>query len=82
MPEVVPVVFYHGTKEWSSPLEARQLIEQAAGGEAGHSPRFKPRFYDLNFIENHRLRDSVQTVVGLVFLKYEMYSRNSACNTE
>jgi len=70
MPEVVPVVFYHGTEDWNSPLETRKLIEQAAGGEAGHIPRFKPLFYDLNLIENHRLRGSVQTVVGLVCLKY------------
>jgi len=70
MPEVVPVVFYHGTEDWNSPLETRKLIEQAADGEACHIPRFKPLFYDLNLIENYRLRGSVQTVVGLVCLKY------------
>jgi hypothetical protein len=38
--------------------------------EAIHIPRFNALFYDLNLVENHDLIGSVQTVVGLVVLKY------------
>ena len=78
MPEVVPVVFYHGTERWKSPLETERLIdrltshdpESAVGSEAEHIPRFTPIFYDLREIEDQRLLGSVHTVVGLVCLKY------------
>jgi len=67
LPEVVPVVFYHGRQEWTHPLQCADLIDAVS---REHVPRFKPLLFDLNRIDDKRLLGSVQTVVGLLSLKY------------
>ena len=67
LPEIFPVVFYHGTQEWTYSLQCADTID---GLRREHLPHFKPFLFDLNRIEDKRLGGSVQTVVGLLSLKY------------
>src|SRR6056297_4270132 len=67
LPEVVPVVFYHGKKEWTHSLQSADSIDAL---HRTHVPHFEPLLFDLNRIDNKRLLGSVQTVVGLLSLKY------------
>jgi len=66
LPEVVPVVFYHGKKEWTHSLQSADSIDAL---HRTHVPHFEPLLFDLNRIDNKRLLGSVQTVVGLLSLK-------------
>jgi len=68
LPEVVPVVFYHGLERWRSPLETADLIFHR--GVAKHVPRFRPIFYDIGAVDDDVLHGTVQTVAALLFLKY------------
>ena len=67
LPEVFPVVFYHGTEEWTHSLQCADTIDAQ---RREHLPHFKPLLFDLNRIDDKQLRGSVQTVVGLLSLKY------------
>ncbi len=67
LPEVVPVVIYHGKKEWTHPLQCADLVDAL---HRAHVPHFEPLLFDLNRIDDKRLLGSVQTVVGLLSLKY------------
>jgi len=67
LPEVVPMVFYHGKQEWTHPLQCADLIDAIS---RDHVPHFEPLLFDLNRIDDKRLLGSVQTVVGLLSLKY------------
>jgi len=67
LPEVVPVVFYHGKKEWTHSLQSADSIDAL---HRAHVPHFEPLLFDLNRIDDKRLLGSVQTVVGLLSLKY------------
>src|SRR6056297_1318399 len=67
LPEVVPVVFYHGKKEWTHSLQSADSIDAIS---RDHVPHFEPLLFDLNRIDDKRLLGSVQTVVGLLSLKY------------
>jgi hypothetical protein len=68
LPEVVPVVFSHGTEEWRSSLQTADLIRYTQ--EREYIPHFEPIFYDLNRIDEKQLRGAIQTVAALVFFKY------------
>ena len=68
LPEVVPVVFYHGSEEWSSPLQTADLINYTE--ERDYIPHFEPIFYNLDRIDVERLVGTIQTVAALVFFKY------------
>src|SRR6056297_3813078 len=67
LPEVFPVVFYHGTEEWTHSLQCADTIDAL---RRKHLPHFEPLLFDLNRIDDKRLLGSVQTVVGLLSLKY------------
>src|SRR6056297_1212743 len=67
LPEIFPVVFYHGKKEWTHSLQSADSIDAIS---RTHVPHFEPLLFDLNRIDNKRLLGSVQTVVGLLSLKY------------
>lgn len=67
LPEVVPVILYHGLRPWKYPLQLSELIESLS---SEHVPKFLPVLYDLNRIEDGDLVGAVQTVVGLLSLKY------------
>ena len=67
LPEVFPVVFYHGKEDWKHSLQCADAIDAV---NTEHVPHFKPLLFDLNRIDNKRLLGSVQTVVGLLSLKY------------
>ena len=67
LPEVFPVVFYHGTEEWTHSLQCADSIDAL---HRAHVPHFEPLLFDLNRIDDKRLLGSVQTVVGLLSLKY------------
>src|SRR6056297_1969338 len=67
LPEVFPVVFYHGTEEWTYSLQCADSIDAL---HRAHVPHFEPLLFDLNRIDDKRLLGSVQTVVGLLSLKY------------
>lgn len=67
LPEIFPVVFYHGTEKWKHSLQCADLIDSI---EVDYVPHFKPFLFDLNRIEDKQLLGSVQTVVGLLSLKY------------
>ncbi|MCF7949751.1 MAG: Rpn family recombination-promoting nuclease/putative transposase [Spirochaetia bacterium] len=64
------MVFYHGTKKWKPSLQSADYIDAIS---REHVPHFKPLLFDLNRIDNKRLLGSVQTVVGLLSLKYIKY---------
>jgi hypothetical protein len=68
LPEVVPVVFYHGSGKWRSPLQTAELINYTE--ERDYIPHFEPIFYDLNEIDERKLIGTIQTVAALVFFKY------------
>ncbi|MFW5712012.1 MAG: Rpn family recombination-promoting nuclease/putative transposase [Spirochaetota bacterium] len=70
LPEVFPVVFYHGTEEWTYSLQCADSIDAL---HRAHVPHFEPLLFDLNRIDDKRLLGSVQTVVGLLSLKYIKY---------
>ena len=68
LPEVVPVVFYHGSEKWRSSLQTADLIGYTE--ERDYIPRFEPIFYDLNGVDERKLVGAIQTVAALVFFKY------------
>ncbi|MDZ7794876.1 MAG: hypothetical protein U5P10_14650 [Spirochaetia bacterium] len=49
------------------PLQCADLVDALS---RAHVPHFEPLLFDLNRIDDKRLRGSVQTVVGLLSLKY------------
>jgi len=67
LPEVFPVVFYHGTEEWKYSLQCADTIDAL---RRKHLPHFEPFLFDLNRIDDKQLCGTVQTVVGLLSLKY------------
>ena len=56
MPEVIPIIFYHGIEQWNYPLETQALIDGIAGGE--HIPHFRPIFFDITRVDDEALRMS------------------------
>ena len=68
LPEIVPLVLYHGTRGWHYPLAFQSLV--SAPREARHVPRFEPLFVNLGDIPDEQLAGGVRAVVGLLFLKY------------
>ena len=68
LPQIVPVIFYHGPQRWIYPLETSLLIDGEAADES--IPRFRPVFYDLGSVEDEEIRGTARTVAGLLALKY------------
>jgi len=69
LPEIVPVVLYHGSPVWRYPLQFSELVEGVSGG-VQHIPRFEPLFVDVGAMEADALQGGVRTVVALLVLKY------------
>jgi predicted transposase/invertase (TIGR01784 family) len=69
LPEIVPVLLYHGRQRWRRPPEFSTLV-RTAEARADHTPQFKPYFVDIGRIPEAELTGGVRTVVGLLFLKY------------
>jgi predicted transposase/invertase (TIGR01784 family) len=68
LPEILPVVLYHGDRLWSAPLRFTELI---TGGERSpYIPRFKPLFINLTEIPDSSITGSLRAVLGLLALKY------------
>ena len=69
LPEIVPVVLYHGLSTWRYPLQFSELVEGVSGG-VKHIPRFEPLFVDIGAMEADALQGGIRTVVALLVLKY------------
>ena len=69
LPEIVPVVLYHGSSTWGYPLQFSALVE-GASREVKHIPRFEPLFVDVGAMEADGMQGGVRTVVALLVLKY------------
>jgi hypothetical protein len=69
LPEIVPVLLYHGRQRWRRPPEFSALV-RTAEARADHTPQFKPHLVDIGRIPEAQLTGGVRTVVGLLFLKY------------
>lgn len=67
--EIVPVVVYHGSKRWRHTVQVADLVAPS-GAHRMHIPRFEPILVDLAEVPEEQLRGSIQTVTGLLFLKY------------
>jgi hypothetical protein len=68
LPEILPVVIYHGSEPWAAPLQFAELVE--GGRDAAHVPHYEPVFVDLTRIENHLITGPLRLMLGLVALKY------------
>jgi predicted transposase YdaD len=68
LPEILPVVLYHGQMRWSAPLQFAELI--ANGPDSLHVPHYRPVFVDLTEIPDEQITGSLWAMLGLVALKY------------
>ncbi len=68
LPQILPVVLYHGEERWNAPLQFAELIE--GGPDSPHVPHYRPAFIDLTEIPDERITGSLRAVLGLVALKY------------
>ncbi len=68
LPEILPVVLYHGEERWDAPLQFAELI--ANGPASTHVPHYRPVFVDLTTIPDDQITGSLRAVLGLVALKY------------
>lgn len=68
LPEILPVVLYHGEEPWNEPLQLAELISGGAGSP--HVPHYRPLFVDLTQIPDDRITGSLQAMLGLVALKH------------
>jgi len=68
LPEILPVVLYHGEERWDAPLQFAELI--ANGLDSPHVPHYRPVFVDLTVIPDEQITGSLRAVLGLVALKY------------
>ncbi len=68
LPEILPVVLYHGEERWDAPLQFVELI--ANGPDSPHVPHYRPVFVDLAELPDEQITGSLRAVLGLVALKY------------
>ena len=74
LPQILPVVLYHGEERWNAPLQFAELI--ANGMESTHVPHYRPVFVDLTTIPDQQITGSLRAVLGLVALKYSRLQLN------
>ena len=67
LPQIVPVVIYHGSRRWTSSLEFSRLVDGVTGD---HVPRFAPRLVNLAEIPPERISGSLGFVVAVPALKF------------
>ena len=68
LPEIVPVVLYHGERAWTQPLQFSDLV--AGNTAAGYAPRFEPHVVNLAEIPDEQITGSLRSVLGLLALKH------------
>ncbi len=68
LPEIVPVVLYHGERAWTQPLQFADLV--AGNTAAGYTPRFEPHLVNLAEIPDEQITGSLRSVLGLLALKH------------
>lgn len=68
LPEIVPVVLYHGDRSWTAPLQFAELV--AGGGASAHTPQFEPHLVNLGEIPDEQITGSLRAVLGLLALKH------------
>lgn len=68
LPEIVPVVLYHGERSWTYPLQFASLV--AGGGASAHTPHFEPHMVNLGDIPDEQVTGSLRAVLGLFALKH------------
>jgi hypothetical protein len=66
LPEVIPVLFYHGTKGWIRSRTVQDLFTV----EGPHIPAFEPIFVDMVRMENSQIHGTARVILSLLFLKY------------
>ena len=67
LPQIVPVVIYHGRRRWTPPLEFSRLVDGATGD---HVPRFAPCLVNLAEVPPERVSGSLGFVVAVLALKF------------
>ncbi|MCK4516066.1 MAG: Rpn family recombination-promoting nuclease/putative transposase, partial [Spirochaetaceae bacterium] len=67
--EIVPVVVYHGSRQWRRSLQVADLVT-TDHATAAHVPHFEPIRVNLADLPEEQLQGSIRTITGLVFLKY------------
>ena len=66
LPEVIPVLFYHGKGQWIRSRTVQDLFSV----EGPHIPAFEPIFVDLVRMDNSELHGPARVLLSLLFLKY------------
>jgi hypothetical protein len=74
LPEILPVVIYHGKEKWGAPQQFAELIE--GGRQALHVPHYEPVFINITTLADQEITGSLRLVLGLVALKY---TRQRSC---
>ena len=69
LPEIIPVILYHGTRPWNYPKQFSEQID-SMNENAEHLLRFRPFFIRLQSYPDEQFTGSLKTVVGLMVLKY------------
>jgi hypothetical protein len=69
LPEIIPVILYHGRPSWNYPTQFSEQID-SMDRNAGHLLRFEPFFIRLQAYRDNQFTGSLKTVVGLMVLKY------------
>jgi len=69
LPEIIPILFYHGMSKWRMPLDFSSYFDSAVELES-HIPAFRPIMIDLQAMENHEFRGSKRIQAVLKTLKY------------
>ena len=68
LPEILPVVLYHGTERWNAPLQFADLI--SGGADSPHVSHYHPVFANLAEIPDGRITGSLRAMLGPVALKH------------
>ena len=69
LPEIIPVILYHGSPPWNYPTQFSEQID-SIDRYAKHLLRFEPFFIRLQDYRDDQFTGSLKTVVGLMVLKY------------
>lgn len=72
LPIVIPLVLYHGRKEWSSGVHLLDLISGPKEKLIKYIPDFEFILYDLTRYSDHEIRGNVVVSAFLLLLKYIM----------
>ena len=76
LPDVLPVVIYHGKEKWGAPQQFAELIE--GGRQALHVPHYEPVFINITTLADREITGSLRLVLGLVALKYTRLEMDEA----